>query len=204
MLTLQNAHFAPLRIICSKLILPPNKSAWAQGWLRIFPLILPLVVSCASTPDSRETRFHVIENVPFYPQQAYQCGPAALAGVLNYWRLGVSTEDIAGDIYSKSAKGTLDVDMVFYAKKKGFKARQYEGSVADVKRNIDLGYPVIVLVDYGFWVCQQGHFMVVVGYNENGILANSGTERLRFISFKDFLRSWKRTKRWTMLITAEH
>lgn len=201
MLTLQNAHFAPFRIICSKLILPPNKSAWARGWLRIFLLTLLLLVSCAPTPDSRETRFHVIENVPFYPQQAYQCGPAALAGVLNYWRLGVSTEDIAGDIYSKSAKGTLDVDILFYARKKGFKARQYKGSVEDVKRNIDLGYPVIVLVDYGFWVYQQGHFMVVVGYNENGILANSGTERLRFISFQDFIKSWKRTKRWTMLIT---
>jgi len=89
----------------------------------------------------------------------------------------VSPEDIASEIYSESAKGTLDVDMV---------------------------HPVIVLVDYGFWVYQQHHFMVVVGYDEKRILANSGKERLKSISFKRFLKSWKRTEFWTMLILPEN
>lgn len=175
--------------------------AWVRGRLYIFTFVLPLLFSCAGVPDVRESRApHIIENVPFYLQEAYQCGPASLAGVLNYWQVGVSPEDIASEIYSESAKGTLDVDMVLYAERKGLKVRQYKGSIEDIKRNIDLGYPVIVLVDYGFWVYQQNHFMVVVGYNENGILANSGKEQLRFISFKDFLKSWRKTEFWTMLM----
>jgi ABC-type bacteriocin/lantibiotic exporter with double-glycine peptidase domain len=173
--------------------------------LHIFIFILPLLISCAGAPDVRESRaHHILENVPFYPQEAYQCGPASLAGVLNYWRVAVSPEDIASEIYSESAKGTLDVDMVLYAERKGLKVRQYGGNIEEIKRNIDLGHPVIVLVDYGFWVYQQNHFMVVVGYNEKGILANSGKERLKFISFKRFLKSWKRTEFWTMLILHEH
>jgi predicted double-glycine peptidase len=151
--------------------------------LHVFIFVLPLLISCAGAPDVRESgTTHIIENIPFYPQKAYQCGPASLAGVLNYWQVAVSPEDIASEIYSESAKGTLE----------------------EIKRNIDLGHPAIVLVDYGFWVYQQNHFMVVVGYNENGILVNSGKEHLKFISFKRFLKSWKRTEFWTMLIQPEH
>jgi ABC-type bacteriocin/lantibiotic exporter with double-glycine peptidase domain len=179
--------------------------AWVLRRLRILTYVLPLLFSCAGVPDVREsTAPRIIENVPYFAQEAYQCGPASLAGVLNYWQVVVSPEDIAAEIYSESAKGTLDVDMVLYAQRKGLRVKQYEGSIEDIKCNIDLGHPVIVLVDYGFWVYQQNHYMVVVGYNEKGILANSGKERLKFISFKDFLKSWKRTEFWTMLIESKH
>jgi len=42
-----------------------------------------------------------------------------------------------------------------------------------LKKNIDSGYPLIVLVDYGFWAFHSNHFMVVVGYNEDGVIVNS-------------------------------
>jgi len=183
---------------------PENLSGftvWVRGCLYMFPFVLLLLFSCTGTPDIKEsTASQIIEGVPFYPQEAYQCGPVSLACVLNYWRTGVSPEDVAGEIYSESAKGTLDIDMILYAERKGLKARQYKGSADDIKRNIDLGCPLIVLVDYGFWVYQQNHFMVVVGYNKNGIFANSGRDQLKFIPFKVFLKSWKRTSFWTMLI----
>jgi ABC-type bacteriocin/lantibiotic exporter with double-glycine peptidase domain len=142
----------------------------------------------------------MIENVPFFPQEIYQCGPASLAGVFSYWGVKVSPEIIATEIYSKSAKGTLGLDMVLYAQKKGLDVGQSRGSIKSIKENIDLGYPVVVLVDYGFWVYQQNHFMVIVGYNENGVIANSGRNRLKFIREEDFLRSWGKTDFWTLLI----
>lgn len=165
-------------------------------------LSLPLLFSCAGTPDVRESRgSRIIENVPFYPQEAYQCGPSSLSGVLNYWRVDVSPDEIAQEIYSKTAKGTLNIDMILYAEKRGLKVHHYEGSFEDIKGNIDSGYPVIVMVDYGFWVFQQNHFMVVVGYNEDGVIVNSGREQFKFIPCKNFLRSWEKTKFWTLLIT---
>jgi len=142
----------------------------------------------------------MIENVPFFPQETYQCGPASLAGVLNYWGVKVFPEAIAAKIYSRSAKGTLNLDMVLYAQDKGLQVIQYKGSIKDLKKNIDLGYPAIVLVDYGFWVYQQNHFMVVVGYNEKGVITNSGKNRLKLIREEDFLKPWERTDFWTLLI----
>jgi ABC-type bacteriocin/lantibiotic exporter with double-glycine peptidase domain len=93
--------------------------------------------------------------------------------------------------------------MILYAEKKGMKALHYKGSVDDIRSKIDLGYPVIVLIDLGFWLYQQNHFMVVVGYYENGIVANSGKDRLKPIPLKDFIKTWEKTKFWTLLIIPE-
>jgi len=145
----------------------------------------------------------IILEVPFFPQETYQCGPASLAGVLNYWRISVTPEEIAQAIYSPSARGTLDLDLVFYGEKKGLKATQYAGSVEDIKKNIDGQVPLIVLVDEGFLAYQKHHFMVVVGYGDQGLLANSGRERYRFYAWPAFLKTWEKTKNWTLRLTPQ-
>jgi ABC-type bacteriocin/lantibiotic exporter with double-glycine peptidase domain len=142
----------------------------------------------------------MIEDIPFFPQEIYQCGPASMAGIMHYWNAKDSPEAIAEKIYSKSAKGTLTMDMVIYAREKGFGVVQYEGSIPDLKENIDLGYPLIILVDYGFWVYQRNHFMVVIGYNRDGIIVNSGKEQYKVIPANNLLKTWKKTAHWTLLI----
>ena len=162
------------------------------------------MTSCAAASSTKGSEaFRIIQNVPFYPQEAYQCGPASLAGVLNFLGVPVSPEEIANEIYSRSAKGTLNLDTVFYARRKGLKATQYSGSLEDIKKNVDSGFPLIVLVDYGFWVYQQNHFMVILGYNEEGIFVNSGRDQHQFIFLRSFLKTWERTKFWTLLITPK-
>ncbi|MDI6763608.1 MAG: C39 family peptidase [Thermodesulfobacteriota bacterium] len=184
----------------SRSFFPGGASKW-----RRFSLIfaaLSCLSSCAASPHLNGSQSsHLIEKVPFFPQEIYQCGPASLAGVLNYWGIPVTPEEIASEIYSRSAKGTLNIDMVLYAEKKGLKAELYQGSVNDLKNKIDSGFPLIVMVDYGFGMVRQNHFMVVVGHGKNSIIANSGRERLKAISLKGFINSWKRTKFWTLWIT---
>lgn len=92
------------------------------------------------------------------------------------------------------------MDMVFYGQRKGFEVQWYEGNFGDIKKNIDLGYPLIVLVDYGFWFYQQNHFMVVLGYNDGGVIVNSGRDRHKFVPLEELLRSWQKTRFWTLLI----
>lgn len=175
-------------------------SLWGRP--SILCVILCWLFACAGTPYLKEPKsLRLIENVPFFPQETFQCGPASLSGVLNYWGVDVSPEEIATEIYSPSARGTLNLDMVLYAEKKGLKAIHYRGNVDDIKNKIYLGYPVIVLVDLGFWFYQQNHFMVVVGYHENGFIANSGKDPLKPIPLRDFIKAWERTKSWTLLIT---
>jgi predicted double-glycine peptidase len=157
--------------------------------------------SCTSTQEITQSR--IIENVPFFSQTIYQCGPASLAGVLNYWGVMEDPDEIAGEIYSASARGTLDIDMVLYAQKKGLLAVEYEGNFEDIRKNIDSGRPLIVLVGYGFSIVQKNHFMVIIGYNDNGFIVNSGKSKGKFISEMDLLKSWEKTKFWTLLIKPD-
>ena len=167
-------------------------------------LILPLIFSCAGLSSNRESKnARLIDHVPFYPQETYQCGPASLAGVLNYWGFNISPGEIAAEIYSPHAKGTLDVDMVLYAERKGLRTSQYRGSLEDLKSNIDSNRPLVVLVDDGFWVYEKAHFMVVVGYDDGGLIVNSGKEQTSVYPAGRFLRSWERTKFWTLRITPK-
>ncbi|HEX8948258.1 MAG TPA: C39 family peptidase [Dissulfurispiraceae bacterium] len=160
-----------------------------------------LVVAACSPPAVRtDLRAAAVAGVPFYPQEDYQCGPASLAGVMNYWGAGATPEGIAKDIYSGSAKGTLNIDMLLYPQKMGFKAVQYAGGWDDLREKIDAGYPLVVLVDYGFWVYQVNHFMVITGYDGEHVTANSGRTAQLPIDRDNFLKSWKRTNYWTLLI----
>jgi hypothetical protein len=162
------------------------------------PLLLFFCSCAAALPAIDRNSAKIIAGVPFFPQEVYQCGPASLAGVLNFWGISVSPEEIAQAIYSPTARGTLDVDMVLYGERKGLKAAQYAGSVEDIQKNIDAQIPLIVLVDEGFLAYQKPHFMVVVGYVDQGLLANSGRERHRFYAWPAFLRTWEKTKNWTL------
>lgn len=83
------------------------------------------------------------------------------------------------------------------------KATHYKGSMDDIRNKIDLGYPMIVLVDLGLLIYQQNHFMVVVGYDENGIIAHSGKERLKSIPRKNFIKTWEKTNFWTLWIKPQ-
>jgi len=164
--------------------------------------LLPLFCSCMAPhriPSIQEAQ--LIENVPFFPQGKNQCGPASLASVLNYWGIALSPQEIGDAIWSPGARGTLDLDMVMYARRKGLIAQQYAGTVEDLKRNIEEKIPLIVLVDEGFWIYQRDHFMVVIGYNPKGPIVHSGKEARHPIPWADFLRTWERTKFWTLRIS---
>ena len=179
-----------------------KKGSAHAGPTSLFFLFLLLLLSCAGPSSSLPTKgTRIVEGVPFYPQEEYQCGPASLAGVLNYYGVKVTPADIAAEIFSRHARGTLDMDMVFYTQKKGLKAEQYSGSVEDLRRCIDSRQPLIVLIDHGFWVYQKSHFMVVVGYDEKGVMVNSGKEEHKFLSQDSFSKTWERTKFWTLKIT---
>lgn len=165
-------------------------------------LVLLIAVSCAGyynvhVPEPPD----IIKNVPFYPREEYQCGPASLAGVLGYYGSTDSPDDVARDIFSRSARGTLGMDLASYAGKRDFRVSQYHGSLQDIRDNILHSQPLILLVDSGFWVLQKNHFMVVIGASGDGVIVNSGKEQHKYLSNADLLRIWRRTGFWTLLIT---
>jgi len=173
---------------------------------RTAAVLLVLAVSLAGCAGSVPVAFSPpagaarLTNVPFFPQLDYRCGPASLAGVLNYYGKRISPEEIAQAVFREKIRGTVTLDMVLYAREQGLSARWFSGSVGEIVQAVNDGSPVIVMVDYGFWVVSQNHYMVVVGYDPNGIVANSGTSRETHISWNNFLPTWERANRWTLRI----
>jgi len=178
-----------------------------QRYLCVCCVLISVISGCttfSSVPDARQDRdAHIVPNVPFYPQEDFQCGPASLAAVLNYRGISVTPEQIAKDVYSSSARATLNIDMLFYAQSRGLAASQYQGGMDDLREKVDAGSPLIVLVDFGFSIVQLNHYMVIVGYDGRGVIANSGGKEMMTIPAEDFLKSWGKTKFWTLFITRK-
>jgi len=168
--------------------------------------LLSVVAACASVGGNAPTGSTILPDIPFFSQEDYQCGPAVLATVADYWyrRTGkspwVTPEQIAAEIYSPTAKGVLGIDLEIWAKKHGFPFRQFEGKMQDLREAIDRGTPPVVFVDYGLGFYQQGHFMVVTGYGPEGVIVNNGRQENRFISEKDLDRIWKKTGYWMFIL----
>lgn len=143
-----------------------------------------------------------LTGVPFIPQTAGYCGPASLAMVLRYWGEAVNQEEIGAALYLPSAKGTLNLDLEFYARRRGFRAEGFRGTLAEVKAEIDQGRPVIVFQDQGIGPLAFPHFLVVIGYDDTRelILAHSGVTENRLIPYREFLWTWGKKGNWTLRV----
>ncbi len=132
-------------------------------------------------------------SVPFVKQQSEFCGPAALSSVFAYYGVNISQEKIAQKVYLPQLKGALITDLENYAKSLGFKTNSAQGDIQTVKSFIDRKIPVIVLLDYGFLMFIKPHYVVVVGYNEDGFIAHTGYEKNKLIKYRDFEKLWGKT-----------
>jgi ABC-type bacteriocin/lantibiotic exporter with double-glycine peptidase domain len=145
---------------------------------------------------------HLITAVPFIPQEEYQCGPAALAMVLQYYGAAIGQDEISRALYLPSIRGTLNLDLEFYARRRGFAARAFAGTLDSVKDELRRGRPLIVFQDVGL-VSHVPHFAVLVGYDDQAqaVVLHSGTTPYRVVSYAEFERTWARQRAWTLLIT---
>ena len=183
-----------------------------QGRRRPRRALLPgllALVGCARV-GLEDVRAHVgaghgqlITGVPFIAQEAFQCGPAALAMVLQYYGARVDQDEIAREIYLPSIRGTLNLDLEFYARRRGFQARAFQGTLARARDELRRGRPLIVFQDLGFAAYPVPHFAVLLGYDDRAgvVVLHSGTNPYRVVSYTEFEASWARRRGWTLLIT---
>jgi ABC-type bacteriocin/lantibiotic exporter with double-glycine peptidase domain len=143
-----------------------------------------------------------VSGVPFYPQLAYQCGPASLAAVLNYWGGRVTPDEIATAIYSPRLKGTLSLDMWQYARAQQFQADMRSGSLEDLEALVHANIPVIAFLNLGYDWLPGGHFVVVVGLDpeKGSVITYSGKEQNSRIPYDRFLKAWRKTNFWTLVV----
>ena len=142
-----------------------------------------------------------LEGVPFYPQKAHQCGPAALATVLRWSGLTIKPENLTHEVYTPGKKGSLQTALIGAARRNGRIA--YELSAPeDLFKEVAAGNPVIVLQNLGLSWYQIWHYAVVIGYDLTAktVVLRSGKIARKVLSFRVFGNTWGRSNHWGIVI----
>ncbi len=135
-----------------------------------------------------------------YRQQPERCGPHALAAVLTFLGKPVTAEELAPALYLPSVGGTLTMDMVLAATRRGVAVRQGEGSFAEARGDLDAGVPLILLLRYPALVGGAGHYVVATGYSAApaGLFLLWGDGRESWVAEGDLAPSWARSGSWRL------
>ena len=139
--------------------------------------------------------------VPFFSQQEYQCGPAALATALVHAGAPVTPEELVKLVYLPSRQGSLQIEMLAAPRRYGRVSYQLAPRFDELLREIASGNPVIVLQDIGIGPIANWHYAVVVGfdYPAGELYLRSGETKRLAIPFTVFEYSWKKSNYWAMV-----
>ncbi|WP_174409233.1 C39 family peptidase [Desulfovibrio psychrotolerans] len=144
-----------------------------------------------------------IADVPFHAQEDYQCGPASLAGVLNFLGDPATPDQIALAVYRPELRGSVSLDLALYPRNRGYSSRFWRGTVEDIIRNVDAGRPLVLMLDLGVGPVSTYHYLVAVGYAPQGLIANTGRRKHALLPWADVLRTWERADNWTLLVESK-
>jgi tetratricopeptide (TPR) repeat protein len=171
-------------------------------------LILWLMGGCATPHTDRlldagaalPARAEVAE-VPFFPQEEYYCGPAALAMALNWSGLPVTQEEVAAEVYTPGREGTLQSDLLAAARRHGRLAVPV-ATLSDLTAELAAGHPVVVFQNLGLGWFPVWHYAVAVGYDlrSRDLVLRSGLEPRRVTPLRTFERTWARGDHWALLV----
>lgn len=184
----------------------------AKGlFLFLLPAAIAILISgCATRNFSAvrpgiEGRGHYIDGVPFFRQQEYSCGPAALASVLAFWGRPANLEQITASVYVPKLRGTLPMDMENFMRDAGFETFSAAGTLEEVKSHIRSERPVICLLDLGFGLYRQPHYVTVLGFDDvNAVLiVHDGLQANRVISYGAFEKEWSRAGYWMLIVRLQ-
>lgn len=142
-----------------------------------------------------------VAGVPFHAQEKYQCGPAALAMVLNAGGSAVSAGELVPQVWLPKRNGSLQPEMLATARRNGFVALQVPPRLEDLLAELAAGHPAIVLQNLGLSWYPVWHYAVAIGYDLKAqtIDLHSGTEPRRKMALSTFEHTWARSGHWAML-----
>lgn len=145
-----------------------------------------------------------LEQVPFFPQEDFQCGPAALATVLQASKVDILPEALVSQVYVPSRQGSLQVEMLAAARRYGRISQTLAPNLEGLLAQVQAGKPVLVMQNLGLSWYPQWHYAVVVGFDlpRGEIVLRSGLVRDYRISLALFERTWQRAEHWAVVLLA--
>ncbi|MHB8482763.1 MAG: C39 family peptidase [Nitrospiria bacterium] len=150
-------------------------------------------------------RAFLIPGVPFFPQKDQFCGPASLQSVFAYWGRSFSQEEISKEIFIPQIKGTLNFDLVNFARKNGFLTETPSGTIEEIEHRIRRKHPVIAFLNLGNTLFPLGHYIVIIGYDrlKEEMIFHSGQNEYERMSYWSFVNQWKSTDYWMLVVLPQ-
>lgn len=179
---------------------------------RLAPLgLVVLTTACAHTGVWREAKrapadAHVLA-IAGLRQQGSACGPTALTVLLNAAGDSVSVDEVTAAVQNKDANAALTIDLLLYARGRGFRAQFAEGSLDTLRQTLLQRIPPLLLLDIGAglpWPASKKHlwhYVVPYGFSDakHQFFLHSGVGA-KSISFEKLSRLWARGGHWMMTL----
>jgi tetratricopeptide (TPR) repeat protein len=161
----------------------------------------PQVSALVAQPPTGLPLAAEIASVPFYPQEDYQCGPAALAAVLQHAGREATPASLVPQVYVPARKGSLQAEMLAAARRHDLVGYELAPRLEALLREIAAGTPVLVLQNLALDWAPQWHYAVAIGYDLDArtVVLRSGVTRRLAMSLDTFERTWARSGHWAML-----
>jgi predicted double-glycine peptidase len=142
-----------------------------------------------------------LQETPFFAQEAYQCGPAALATALTQAGVRASPEALVSQVYLPGRKGSLQAEMVAATRRYGLLAYPLAPRLEDALREVADGTPVLVLQNLSLAWMPIWHYAVLIGFDVPGqeVVLRSGVTRRLTMTMTNFEHTWARGEYWAMV-----
>jgi tetratricopeptide (TPR) repeat protein len=170
-------------------------------------LVMVGLSACTSLPEhvrqyGEAGRPVELSDTPFFPQERYQCGPAALMTVLTQSGVNTTLDSIVEQVYLPGRRGSLQTELLAAARASSRIPYQIDSSLSAIVGELQAGRSVLVLQNLGVSWMPRWHYAVVVGADPSNdtITLRSGTNRRRITKTKTFLRTWERGEYWGLVV----
>ena len=170
--------------------------------------LLCMLCACQNAPQTEKlfaqknnfAATHLIKNVPFYPQQAFYCGPTTLAEVFNYYGDESTPEEIAPNLFVPELEGSLQLEMVSASRQQGLLAYAEKGNLQTLLGLIRDDVPVVVLQNVSVALLPMWHYALVIGYDlqSKEVIMHTGETENHRLNFTTFERTWARGDYWLL------
>jgi tetratricopeptide (TPR) repeat protein len=162
---------------------------------------LPLEQLTSNTGRGKDASAYVAD-LPFYPQEDYQCGPAALATAFGGSGLTIAPEALVPEVYVPGRKGSFQFELAAAARHHERLAYPLTGALPALLAELDAGHAVLVLQNLGVSWYPSWHYAVVRGYDlaTGELVLNSGTLENYRVKLATFENTWKRAEHWGLVV----
>lgn len=157
--------------------------------------IPPSVSNYGPAPSSIE-----LVDTPFFSQQEFQCGPAALTTLLTTSGVETTLDAVAMQVYLPGRQGSLQSEILAATRAAERIPYVLAPALAAITSELAAGRPVLVLQNLGVSWAPRWHYAVVVGSDSDSqqIVLRSGTDARRIMRTGVFLRTWQRSGFWAV------